>query len=144
MPDIIQRLQMAYQYNPAEALNMLPELFQAADEGKIVELPCKVGTTVYVIAKCESVHVDRDDDYFTGTGAMECPFEDQCNFEDCDDTNEQIFETTVTDFWYGQQNGKDMEMFLDHLEMTAKVKDFGKTVFLSREAAEAALKDRKQ
>ena len=36
MPDTLQRLQMAYLYNPAEALNMLPELFQAADDGKII------------------------------------------------------------------------------------------------------------
>lgn len=44
---IIQDLRDAYQRNPAEALNMLPRLFEAADEGKIIELPCKVGDTVY-------------------------------------------------------------------------------------------------
>ena len=38
MSNIIQRLKDAYIANPASALAMLPELFQAADEGKIVEL----------------------------------------------------------------------------------------------------------
>jgi hypothetical protein len=38
MPDIIQRLRDAYAENPAKALDLLPELFQAADERKIVEL----------------------------------------------------------------------------------------------------------
>ena len=47
MPDIIQRLRDAYAENPASALKLLPKLFQAADNGKIVELPCKRGDTVY-------------------------------------------------------------------------------------------------
>lgn len=51
---IIDQLKSAYAENPAKALNLLPELFRQADEGKIVELPCKVGDTVYVIVskKC--------------------------------------------------------------------------------------------
>jgi len=48
MPDIIQRLRDTYQQNPAAALNMLPELFQAEEDGLIIELPCKVGDTVYI------------------------------------------------------------------------------------------------
>lgn len=47
MPDIIQRLKDAYTENPAKALDLLPELFQDADEGKIIELPCKVGDTIW-------------------------------------------------------------------------------------------------
>lgn len=38
MSDLIQRLRSAYSENPAAALDMLPELFQAAGEGKIIEL----------------------------------------------------------------------------------------------------------
>ena len=51
MPDIIQRLKSAYISNPAEALNMLPELFQRYDEGLIKVLPCN---TVY------EIHEDQD------------------------------------------------------------------------------------
>lgn len=47
MPNIIQHLKDAYIANPASTLKMLPELFQAAGDGKIVELPCKVGDTVF-------------------------------------------------------------------------------------------------
>ena len=47
MSDIIQLLKDAYSENPAKALDLLPELFKKADEGKIVELPCALGTTVY-------------------------------------------------------------------------------------------------
>lgn len=46
MSDILSRLRDAYTENPASALTLLPELFQSADEGKIVELPCKVGDTI--------------------------------------------------------------------------------------------------
>lgn len=44
MSDIIQRLKDAYAENPAASLKLLPELFQAADEGRIVEAPIQ---TVY-------------------------------------------------------------------------------------------------
>lgn len=38
MPDtIITRLRAAYMRNPAEALNMLPELFEAEERGEIIE-----------------------------------------------------------------------------------------------------------
>lgn len=38
MSDIIQRLRDAYAENPAAALKLIPEVLQAHDEGKIVEL----------------------------------------------------------------------------------------------------------
>lgn len=138
MPDIIRQIRDTYAENSAAALKRMPELFKAVGDGKIIELPCKVGDTVYVIAKCESVHVDRDDDYFTGTGAMKCPFEDSCNFENCSDENERIFETTVSSFWI--ENDKWIGVLLDNLSAECYVSDFGKTVFLTREAAKAALK----
>lgn len=47
MPDIIQRIRDAYSENPAKALDLLPELFQAADEEKIAVLPCKVRDKVW-------------------------------------------------------------------------------------------------
>ncbi|QAT48573.1 hypothetical protein EQM14_01570 [Caproiciproducens sp. NJN-50] len=50
MPDLIQQIRDTYSTDKAAALNMLPELFQQYDEGKIVELPCKVGDKVFVRA----------------------------------------------------------------------------------------------
>lgn len=47
MSKILDRLELAANTNPAEALKLLPELFRAVHEGIIVELPCKVGDTAY-------------------------------------------------------------------------------------------------
>ena len=49
MSDIIQTLKDLYATDKAAALNMLPELFRQADEGKIVELPCKLGAMLWHI-----------------------------------------------------------------------------------------------
>ena len=46
MSDILQRIRAAYMANPASALDMLPELFQAHDDGAIIEPPCKIGDEV--------------------------------------------------------------------------------------------------
>lgn len=111
----------------------------AEEQGLLIKLPCRVGDTVYVIAKCENILMHRDDDYFTGTGEIECPFENQCEIEDCDDEHKRIFETVITGVWYGRESEMKIEMFLEDLEITAIESDFGKTVFLTKEAAEKAL-----
>lgn len=49
MPDILSRLELAANINPAEALKLLPELFRVVHDGMIVELPCKVGTIVFTV-----------------------------------------------------------------------------------------------
>lgn len=52
MSDLIQQIRDTYSTDKAAVLNMLPELFQAADGGKIVELPCKPGEVLYVNSGC--------------------------------------------------------------------------------------------
>lgn len=47
MSNILQTLLATYQQNPAAALSLLPDLFQAVEDGKIVELPCRVGDVLY-------------------------------------------------------------------------------------------------
>lgn len=49
MSNILQTLQTTYQQNPAAAISLLPELFQAVEEGKVIELPCKQYETVYYL-----------------------------------------------------------------------------------------------
>lgn len=44
MPDIIQQIRDTYATDKAKALNMLPKLFKAVDDGKIIELPCNKET----------------------------------------------------------------------------------------------------
>lgn len=47
MSNILQTLLTTYQQNPAAVYPLLPDFFQAVEDGRIVELPCKVGDTVY-------------------------------------------------------------------------------------------------
>lgn len=51
MPDIIQQIREALATGEnADILHtLLPELLKAADEGKIVELPCKAGDKGYIL-----------------------------------------------------------------------------------------------
>ena len=116
------------------------QLVKLIDEGKLVYLPCKVEDTVYVIAKCDTVCKQCDYDYFCGTGEIQCPFEKVCDFEECNDENERIFETECSGFWLEQDGG--WKVFLDYINADIGVSDIGKTVFLTREEAEKALKER--
>ena len=118
-------------------IDRLRELAQADKDGRCVVLPCKVGDTVYVISHCENVMMQCDDDYETGTGFRQCPFENSCAFEDCDDSNKRIFETTCAGFYLA--DGKS-DIFFEHLNAEFYISDFGKTAFLTRAEAEAALR----
>lgn len=49
MNNILQRISDAYIRNPAEAYNLLPELIEQIKDGTVIDLPCKVGGTVYTV-----------------------------------------------------------------------------------------------
>lgn len=121
----------------------LSEICRAEQEGRLVILPCKLGDAVWVITSCKFVRTWCDDDYFTGTGAIECPFEASCGFEDCNESNVRIFETWLNDFWYGEENDSHPEVFCEGLGKGFMLSDFGKTIFLTRETAEEALQKEK-
>ena len=99
-----------------------------------VRLPCKVGDMVYAIVRCGDIVRDYDDDYNTGTGAVTCPFESDCHFDECDDDDYiRIIATECTSFFI-DENG--IFPILDHVIPEISPDSFGKTVFLSREEAE--------
>ena len=75
MSDLIQRLRSAYTENPASALKLIPEVLQAADDGWIVELPCKPNNAYW--------HRNYD------TGGLELNFE-MHDLERHDDTYREI------------------------------------------------------
>jgi hypothetical protein len=101
-----------------------------------VELPCKVGDTVYVIAKCEDVVIHYDDD-----GDSECPFESDCTFEDCDNVNgERVFTTLLRGVWFEDGTA---DIFIEDLTTYYSLLDFGKKIFFTRAEAEARLKELK-
>lgn len=117
----------------------LSEICRAEQEERLVILPCKPGDTVWVLTTCANVHLRRDDDYIDGTGAVECPFEASCEFEHCNNSNLRIFETFLADFWYGKVTENHPEFFCEDIGRGFMLTDFGKTVFLTYEAAEEVL-----
>lgn len=140
-------------YGSTWAAYRLRELAQADREGRCVVLPCKIGDTVYHIAKCrdfskvlDGTLYDSNGGYGTATGyycpcelADNCPFDDDSFDCDANKNKPNIFEDTVESV-----NIDDYEQYL-RLDYSGAVslEDFGKTVFLTREEAEAALEGMK-
>lgn len=100
--------------------------------------PCKVGDKVYVITDCSHIMMYYDNDYLTGTGAIECPFEDVCNFTDCNDDNTQVLETYVN--YMGIEDGSEWYFRCEHINRANDFNEIGKTVFLAKEEAEEKLR----
>ena len=135
------------QYNRDLVTNNACEHFR--DAAKMIELPVKIGDTVYVICNCTDVSKELDGTLFdtktggygTATGYY-CPFEYECEAEECSNTN-KIFETVVTYIYCNDfSECKKWQMYVENLKPTFLFSDFGKTVFLTREEAEKALKER--
>lgn len=80
-----------------------------------------------------------DNDYLTGTGAIECPFEGVCNFTDCNDDNTQVLETYVN--YMGIEDGSKWYFRCEHINRANDFNEIGKTVFLIKEEAETKLKE---
>lgn len=81
MSNILQTLLTTYQQNPAAALSLLPDLFQAVEDGKIVELPCKPDDAYW--------HRDYD------SGGLELNFE----MHDLEEHDEKYRELDCCAFW---------------------------------------------
>ena len=134
-------------------LDRLRELAQADREGRCVVLPAGIGDTVHHITTCKNFSQVLDGTMYgpngelgTATG-LYCPCElaETCPFP-CDDDGSfdcekhkntlAIFEDVVTGIL-----SDDMQdtLFLEYSGNVA-FDDFGKTVFLTREEAEAALR----
>lgn len=137
-------------------IDRLRELVQADRDGRRIVSPAKIGDKVYHITTCENFKKIYDGTLYgddggpgTATGlycpcelAETCPFPcDEDGWFDCyDHKNEiEIFEDVVTEIVIGDT--------LDYVGFeysgAAEFEEFGKTVFLTREAAEAALKAQK-
>lgn len=108
----------------------------AVAQGRLIMLPCGVGDTVFVVGKCENVHMRMDNNYITGTGAIECPFESDCEFDECEDSNVRVFETVCTGF---MMEFGALHTFTEHINAELSDECWGETVFLTRHEAEAAI-----
>ena len=113
----------------SEALDRVRQLVKADKEGRTVVLPCKVGDTVWAasgkIIKCEI-----EETYLCDGGGIEYLVMFDCDGADCKGCPFNRWEQDCSgerycECEYGCSSFKDS--------------DIGKTIFLTREAAEAAL-----
>ena len=128
-------------------------------KSRIVELPCAVGDTVYHIAECGNFHAELDGTLYDSLGGIgsatgyycpcelrnNCPFDPFDNEEDFDCEKQKsklaIFEDEVKGFIVGEY--EETIILLDYTG-NEYIHNFGKTVFLSREEAEKALKEKQR
>lgn len=99
------------------AIDKLAEYEQAEEDGLLIRLPCKVGSTVYLInskyTKCTRENQEFDEYSCQG-----------CEWLDCDSRKEYYIHTNES---------VSLEWIVRYS------KDFGKTVFLTKAEAEQAL-----
>lgn len=87
------------------------ELLKADKDGRLVVLPCKVGNTLWITGSVRRLYSEKVRTFFCGNPSYG---------RGIADNNVQMIRTTGCDI---------------------PIKEFGKTVFLTREEAEAALKE---
>lgn len=95
--------------------------------------PCKVGDKVAVRACCEVVATIADNDECR----FICPFEDDCECEDCDNANERIFNTEISSIF---NNGFGWKItFKNICGIEASFSDLGISFFVGENAKQQAI-----
>ncbi len=100
-------------------------------EGVVVH-PCKVGDKVAVRALCQCVATIPDYDECRNI----CPFEDDCECEDCDNANERIFNTEISSIFNDGFGWKVAFKNLTFIE--ANFTDIGTSFFIGEDAEKQA------
>lgn len=127
------------------------EYARAEEQGLLLRLPCKVGSTVYAICTCEAVGTVLDGTlhgsnggFGTATGYY-CPYElsDKCPHIDADDCDEcknieSVFEDTID---YINITEYEILIGLKNTNLCVTIDEIGKTVFLTQSEAEAKLEE---
>ena len=110
-------------YAVIEAAEKVSKYETAEDEGRLVVLPCSVGDTVWVTT--HPFNVFDDFDFYT-------------------EAQDEIYESYISSITFYENSNqyrihaKETRQFIKAYFMES---DFGKTVFLTREEAEKALKE---
>lgn len=107
------------------------------DEEGVIVPPCSVGETVYVIVACGDIMMHHDNDYLTGTGAIECPFENDCDKDECNDEYLRVVKTVCTGIY---QDEASLSVYLKDISRTFYPFDFGNSVFVGENAEKLANK----
>lgn len=137
-PEEIHHLSKAWEENETAiyysdaigGVSRLRDLVFAQEDGRLVVLPCNVGDTVYVIGGRRIVECRIDEVYLDDAKGVKYLVTFNCN-ENCDGCPFNDWHQDVTGEY--SCSGAEDEAYI-------KESDFGKTVFLSHENAEAALK----
>ena len=110
-------------YFVGEAIDKLAEYETAEEEGRLVVLPCSIGDTVWVTT--HPFNVFDDFDFYT-------------------EAQDEIYESYISSITFYENSNqyrihaKETRQFIKAYFMES---DFGKTVFLTKEEAEKALKE---
>ncbi len=110
----------------------ISEIAEYLIENGVIVPPCKVGDIVAVRACCECVTTIPDNDECRYI----CPFEDDCECEDCDNSNERIFMTEIDSIY---NNGLGWKVtFKDLSIIEANITDIGTSFFVGKNAEQQA------
>ena len=121
------------------------------EQGLLLRLPCKVGSTVYAICTCEAVGTVLDGTLYGSNGGFGtatgyyCPYElsDKCPHTDADDCDEYknieaVFEDTIE---YINITEYEVIIGLKNTNLCVTIDEIGKSVFLTQAEAEKKLKE---
>lgn len=117
-----------------KAFNKLAEYENLEEQRLLQKFPCWVGKVVWVIARCEDVYMYRSSEENTS----DCPYEDDCEWDECNDRRKRIFQTTVESL---SDEGYGWFVTLKHIAGDFSINEFGKTVFSTQDQAEKAYKE---
>lgn len=110
--------------------NRLRKLAEADKDGRCVVLPCKVTDELYVVGKKQIVECDIAETYLHDDGTIEYLVNFECG-EDCTGC--------PFDSWERESVSDEYHCGGEYGDGSVSSKDFGKTVFLTREEAERAM-----
>ena len=116
------------------SISRMVELMKADKDGRVLILPCKVTDKLYVVGKKQIVECDIEGTYLNDDGTIEYLVNFECG-EDCTGC--------PFDSWEREPVSDEYHCGGEYGDGSVSSKDFGKTVFLSREEAEKALEARK-
>ena len=113
-------------------IDRLRELAEADKDGRVVVLTCKVTDKLYVVGKKQIVGCYIAETYLNDDGTIEYLVNFECG-EDCTGC--------PFDSWERESVSDEYHCGGEYGDGSVSSKDFGKTVFLTREEAEKALQE---
>ena len=119
--DIEELIKSTFEEHFGVTIDRLRELAEADRDGRLVVLPCKVGDTVYTV----------DIDCRDNSDPEKMCF---CWNKSCRECDKSYFRV-----WENHTKTANIRSIVAEMGLCGETGGFGKTVFLTREAAEAAL-----